>query len=87
MSANRGGLDSARRLVTRDPATLSDLGRSIQRATVNTLVEHMGAVEGFKHPRDCPECRSGKHQNCTEWAIDEDTDEVVACDCAEGGHL
>lgn len=87
MSPSLDGLSSARRLVMRDPATLDDLGRSIQRATVNTLVEHIGAVERFKHPADCPECRAGKHQNCTEWAVDEDTDEVVDCDCAAGGHL
>lgn len=35
---------------------------------------------------DCPECRSGKHPNCTGWALD-DADEMVECPCAEGGHL
>jgi hypothetical protein len=39
------------------------------------------------HENDCPECKSDKHRNCTGWAIDEDTDNVVACECAEGGHL
>jgi hypothetical protein len=39
------------------------------------------------HERDCPECQQGKHRNCTDWAIDPDTDEVVPCDCASGGHL
>ena len=39
-----------------------------------------------KHPNDCPECQQGKHAICTGWAIDEDTDTVVACECAEGGH-
>lgn len=37
---------------------------------------------------DCRECREGKHQNCSGWHIDPDTDEVVeGCDCADGGHL
>jgi hypothetical protein len=40
----------------------------------------------FQHPADCPECRSGKHVNCTGWALDEDSDELVECGCAEGGH-
>jgi Zn finger protein HypA/HybF involved in hydrogenase expression len=34
----------------------------------------------------CPECRSGKHHNCTGWAIDEATDEVIACPCPEPAH-
>lgn len=34
---------------------------------------------------DCPECRSGKHGNCTEWALNDD-DVMVPCGCAEGGH-
>lgn len=29
----------------------------------------------------CPECAAGKHRNCTGWALDETTDEVVACGC------
>jgi hypothetical protein len=28
----------------------------------------------------CPECRAGKHVNCTDWAID-DSDGLVACGC------
>lgn len=39
------------------------------------------------HEDDCPECRQGKHQNCTGWAINEETDEVGPCPCEEGGHL
>lgn len=39
------------------------------------------------HAEDCPECRQGKHANCTGWALDPDTDELVDCPCAEGGHL
>lgn len=31
----------------------------------------------------CPECKSGKHHNCTGWAIDPD-DEVTQCECVEG---
>jgi hypothetical protein len=38
------------------------------------------------HPRDCPECKGGKHVNCTEVTLDPDTDEMVPCECAEGGH-
>lgn len=30
----------------------------------------------------CPECANGKHANCTGWAIDETTDEVVCCGCS-----
>lgn len=28
----------------------------------------------------CPECRNGKHVNCTGWALD-DRDEMVTCGC------
>ena len=35
---------------------------------------------------DCPECRQGKHGNCTGWALDPDTDEIRECGCAQGGH-
>jgi len=41
---------------------------------------------GPGHETDCPECRSGKHGNCTGWAIDPDTDEMVECECRVGGH-
>lgn len=34
----------------------------------------------------CPECRSGKHVNCSKWSLDEQTDDVVACPCNENGH-
>lgn len=34
----------------------------------------------------CPECRSGKHTNCTGLALDEDNDGFVACACAKRGH-
>lgn len=82
-----GALDSARRLVLRNPADLDDLGRCIQRNTVAILSDQIEAAEGFKHPNDCPECQQGKHVNCTGWALDEDTDDMVECGCAEGGHL
>lgn len=29
----------------------------------------------------CPECQNGKCVNCTGWAIDETTDDVVSCSC------
>lgn len=35
----------------------------------------------------CPECRQGKHVNCTDEAFDEVLDAVVTCDCATDGHL
>jgi hypothetical protein len=38
------------------------------------------------HADDCPECQSGKHVNCAGWAVDPDTDEIVECNCATGGH-
>lgn len=31
----------------------------------------------------CPECRDGKHRNCAGTALDETTDEIVDCGCAE----
>lgn len=31
----------------------------------------------------CPECRNGKHVNCTGDALDEDTDTIVACTCTD----
>lgn len=47
--------------------------------TVTIAAEH--------HLEDCPECRQGKHGNCTGWSLDTNTDELVECPCAEGGHL
>ncbi|ASD52318.1 hypothetical protein QCN32_gp43 [Arthrobacter phage Niktson] len=29
----------------------------------------------------CPECRDGKHQNCTGQALHPVSDEIVACNC------
>lgn len=34
----------------------------------------------------CPECRAGKCVNCTGWAINENTDEVVDCRCGNNVH-
>jgi hypothetical protein len=34
----------------------------------------------------CPECRAGKHANCTGEAWDEEADELTTCDCAAVGH-
>jgi hypothetical protein len=34
----------------------------------------------------CPECRNKKHGNCTEWAIDEVTDDIVDCGCPDSCH-
>lgn len=34
----------------------------------------------------CPECAQGKCVNCTGWAIDEITDEVVECRCPAPVH-
>lgn len=48
------------------------------------VAEVLAAMVG--HEQDCPECRQGKHGNCTGWSIDEDTDEIVDCPCAVGGH-
>lgn len=33
----------------------------------------------------CPECRDGKHGNCTGWALDEQADEFGACACEHVG--
>lgn len=35
----------------------------------------------------CPECRNGKHQNCTNEALDESTDEIVPCNCIHSAHM
>lgn len=32
----------------------------------------------------CPECRDGKHRNCTGEALHEPTDEIVECGCQHG---
>lgn len=46
----------------------------------------MPEVHGLEnHSNDCPECRAGKHPNCTGWALDEN-DDTVECGCAQGGH-
>lgn len=29
----------------------------------------------------CPECRAGKHRACIDDALNEDTDEIVECEC------
>lgn len=34
----------------------------------------------------CPECRDGKHNNCTEWAVHPVSDEVVPCACPNPTH-
>lgn len=34
----------------------------------------------------CPECRSGKHGNCDGEALNEATDEIVACTCPPAFH-
>jgi len=31
---------------------------------------------------ECPECRNGKHDNCTGQTLDEVTDEFVPCSCS-----
>lgn len=82
----RQAVISGRRLAMTDPALLSPTGRALQTIAVDNAFE--GITHGMSlHPRDCPECRQGKHVNCTGWALDEDTDDVVECECAEGGHL
>lgn len=32
-------------------------------------------------PAMCPECRADKHRNCDGRALDNGTDEIVACEC------
>lgn len=32
-------------------------------------------------PAKCPECRASKHRNCDGRALDNWTDEIVACEC------
>lgn len=34
----------------------------------------------------CPECRQGKHANCTGWVIDDQTDDVANCGCVDQVH-
>lgn len=34
----------------------------------------------------CPECANGKHVNCTGWALEEVTDDVVTCKCTDLMH-
>ena len=40
----------------------------------------------MRDPNICPECISGKHQNCDGTAWHNERDEVVDCDCARGEH-
>lgn len=38
-------------------------------------------------PRECPECRDGKHGNCYGWGWDDDLDEAITpCPCESAGH-
>jgi hypothetical protein len=37
-------------------------------------------------PQPCPECASGKCQNCDSVTLDEATDEFVECPCYHAGH-
>lgn len=47
------------------------------------VVESGGTCEMGRPPLRpvCPECAQGKHQNCTGWALNEATDEIVDCHC------
>lgn len=83
---DRQAVAAGQHLAAIDPALLTPTGRALQAVGVDTAFEAMTHGMGLT-PRDCPECRNGKHANCTGWALDEDTDEVVDCDCASGGHL
>ena len=52
-------------------------------------IELRETMAEFAQPVDkpsCPECRSGKHQNCDGQAWDAVKDEPTSCACAEEGH-
>lgn len=34
----------------------------------------------------CPECKQGKHPNCTGGAWDDEKDKPAVCDCYAQGH-
>lgn len=46
----------------------------------------VGAMHVSDHEDDCPECRAGKHVNCTGTTLNMVTDEWVECGCQAGGH-
>lgn len=75
-----------RRLAVTNPNLLDDDARADQRVAVQAEFEGIVEAAQVGHENDCPECQNGKHQNCAGWAIDEETDAVVDCTCAEGGH-
>lgn len=40
----------------------------------------------MQRPTECPECRSGKCQNCTGDTLDPQLDEMVPCGCTGAAH-
>lgn len=46
-----------------------------------TLADEGWEVNARVTTDQCPECRNGKHPNCTGWALDA-ADEVVSCGCS-----
>lgn len=58
-------------------------------SVIDVPLEDLKAAErasSVTAPPACPECRNGKHGNCTGQALDEATDELVACVCTADGH-
>lgn len=50
------------------------------KPTAEFAVDNVKVTLGFI----CPECRDGKHGNCTGWALD-GNDRMVDCECSHGG--
>lgn len=64
--------------------SLEDLAEEARRMALSDSTEGATTVEDTI--TICPECRNGKHPNCTERVLDLDTDKWVTCDCRDDSH-
>lgn len=69
--------------------TVNRLGLVPEQPTVRPYIVGERRTELFVAPdwrATCPECKQGKHGNCTGRILDE-TDDWAPCACQEAGHI
>lgn len=86
------------RLGAYEPETSTDTDGDAEEGPEPDLLAHGISVMGdgslevdglpfrLPDPLTCPECRDGKHKNCTLWAYD-DNDHEVMCQCTDATHI